>query len=209
MVNIFLKAKHWQLFILMIGIPIGGYIYFLTRFFKIIELQEQQGSMISPEMMIAEMKPFLLVMVIPLFFHFVWLYALGRGVQDFIKPELKLKTGLFTATLFFPLLYTVGAFYLMNDVLNVAIQDLDYEPPLGLVAIVPLNFLSMGCIIYNYYFIAKTLKTAETQAPVRFGDFIGEFFLLIFYIIGIWIIQPKVNALQEPIAGDLLGELHD
>ena len=58
--------------------------------------------------------------------------------------------------------------------------------------IIPLHLFSMFCI---FYLIAKTIKTAELQRKVGFGDFAGEFFLLWFYFIGIWINQPKVNKL--------------
>jgi len=50
-------------------------------------------------------------------------------------------------------------------------------------------------IFYSMYFVAKTIKTAELQRKVGFGDFVGEFFLLWFYFIGVWIVQPKVNKL--------------
>jgi len=66
-----------------------------------------------------------------------------------------------------------------------------------LVIILPLHLFSMFCIFHTIYFVAKTIRTAELQRVVTFGDFAGEFFLLWFYIIGIWIIQPKVNRLNR------------
>ena len=53
----------------------------------------------------------------------------------------------------------------------------------------------MFCMFYMLYFTSKTIKTVELQREVTFGEFIGEFFALWFYIIGIWFIQPKVNKL--------------
>jgi len=55
----------------------------------------------------------------------------------------------------------------------------------------------MYCIFYLMYKAAKTIKTAEVQKPVSFGDFAGEFFLLWFFPIGIWFLQPKINKLAE------------
>ena len=43
------------------------------------------------------------------------------------------------------------------------------------------------------YKAAKTIKTVELQKKVTFSDFAGEFFLLWFSPIGIWILQPKIN----------------
>jgi hypothetical protein len=46
-------------------------------------------------------------------------------------------------------------------------------------------------------YVAKTIKTAELKRKVGLSEFSGEFFLLWFYFIGIWIIQPKINKLVE------------
>lgn len=63
--------------------------------------------------------------------------------------------------------------------------------------IVPLHLFSMFCIFYCLYFVAKTIKTAELQRETAFSDFVGEFFLIWFFPIGIWFIQPRVNQLAE------------
>ena len=47
------------------------------------------------------------------------------------------------------------------------------------------------------YFCSKTIKTVELQKEVFFGEFIGDFFGLWFYPIGIWFIQPKINKLAK------------
>ena len=65
------------------------------------------------------------------------------------------------------------------------------------VIILPLHLFSMFCIFHSAYFVAKTIKIAELQRKVGFSDFLGEFFLLWFYIIGIWVLQPKVNKLYR------------
>ena len=68
----------------------------------------------------------------------------------------------------------------------------------GLVGIiVPLHLFSMFCIFYCLYFVAKTFKTVELQREVSFSDFAGEFFMIWFFLIGIWIVQPKVNKMIE------------
>ena len=48
---------------------------------------------------------------------------------------------------------------------------------------------------------AKALKTVEWQKPVTFSDFAGEFFLIWFFPIGIWIIQPRINKLFDATIG--------
>jgi putative effector of murein hydrolase LrgA (UPF0299 family) len=68
----------------------------------------------------------------------------------------------------------------------------------GLFAfIIPIHLFAMFCIFYSLYFVAKTIKTVELQRAVTFSDFVLEFFLIWFYPIGIWIIQPQINKMIE------------
>jgi len=63
--------------------------------------------------------------------------------------------------------------------------------------IIPIHLFSMFCIFYCMYFIAKEFKSVEVQKPVTFSDFAGEFFLLWFFPVGIWILQPRINKIFQ------------
>ena len=54
------------------------------------------------------------------------------------------------------------------------------------------GFLSM---LFNLHFVSKSLALAEMQRPLSFYDYAGPFFLLWFFPIGIWFIQPRINRL--------------
>jgi hypothetical protein len=43
--------------------------------------------------------------------------------------------------------------------------------------------------------VAKNLVKAETGKRVTFYDYAGPFFLLWFFPIGVWFIQPRINQL--------------
>ena len=213
MVKLFLKAKHWQLFFLMVGVPIIGYVFFVVKLIGAIQAMQIEGAntmpVESPEAIIEMMRPFIFFLTLPMLIHFGWYYSLGKGVQKIVNPLLRIKTGLFTFTTLFPLLYVLVSIWLVDGILENAVLDQDYEPPLGLLVLLPLNLITMASMFYNFYFVARTIKTAELNRVVKFSDYAGEFFLMWFYFIGIWIIQPKVNGLLEYIPGDLLNELHD
>ena len=49
--------------------------------------------------------------------------------------------------------------------------------------------------LYILRTIAKNIKTIELQKEVSFGGYIEEFFLLLFFPIGIWILQPKIRKI--------------
>ena len=55
----------------------------------------------------------------------------------------------------------------------------------------------MYCMFYLLYFVSKSLVLAETDKTATFYDYAGPFFLMWFYPIGIWIIQPRINRLYS------------
>jgi hypothetical protein len=46
-------------------------------------------------------------------------------------------------------------------------------------------------------FVATALGVAETGKSRVFSQIVGTFFLLWFFPVGIWIIQPKINRLYQ------------
>lgn len=189
MIKRFLKAKHWQLFLLIIVIPIVFQIISMLGLFLNLDFQNP-----DPHFMLNYMQIFPLQMIFLMAVLFGWQWSMAVGLQQYIPEEIRLKTVLFKLFLFFP----IGYFFLFIGFFSFSISNLDTAPNfLAFAFIMPLHLFAMFCMLYNMYFIAKTFKTAELQRKVSFSDFAGEFFLIWFYFIGIWIVQPKVNKIIE------------
>ncbi len=201
MTNIFLRAKHWQLFMPMIGIPLLSQIYMYAKIWIIestpvvVESNEGFTQVLEEKFIQFDWYPFILLLFSLLLFG--WLWALGIGLQKWLPAEIKMKTVRFKIFFFIPLVYILFIINSMSGIFtgngNVFFKNLGTI----VAVIVPLHLFSMFCIFHTIYFAAKTIKTVELKRKVGFGDFIGEFFLLWFYFIGIWVIQPKVNNLYK------------
>ena len=48
-------------------------------------------------------------------------------------------------------------------------------------------------------FTAKTLKSNETNEEIDINDYFGDIFLIVFWPIGVWTIQPRLNKIFAPI----------
>jgi len=59
-----------------------------------------------------------------------------------------------------------------------------------------LHFFAMFCLFYDIYFVSQNLAMVETGKEVTFYDYAGRFFLMWFFPIGVWYIQPRVNRLH-------------
>ena len=112
-----------------------------------------------------------------------------------------MKVKKFKIFFFIPIVYMLCFMIFMTFAMDELISN-RREPNVGIIVsmfavIVPLHLFSMFCIFYSLYFVAKTFKTVELQREVKFSDFAGEFFMIWFYPVGIWIIQPRINKFLE------------
>lgn len=74
-------------------------------------------------------------------------------------------------------------------------------PEINLLTVI---FALSGCyilfgILYATTAAAKTIESLEQKRNVPFSDYFLTFILILFSVIGVWIIQPKVNKI-EPLS---------
>lgn len=190
MINRFLTAKHWQLFILMFAIPmVIEMVWIFSMIFHVVQNIQNGGGV---ESMFSFFYFFPVIMIITMGSLLWWFWSIGSGLQPMILEELRPNLAFFKVTVLFPIVYFMLFFgFIFNAITGM-------RPNFYLlILLVPMHFFTIFCMFYNFYFVAKTFKTAELQRKAEFGDYIGEFFLLWFYFIGVWFIQPKVNKMVE------------
>lgn len=182
-----LDLKHWQLFVLII-VPVLLFQVVTTIAF----LEDSDPSFVWPFA--------LMVMTLVVAVFFGWLYALGTTLYDRLPPDNGMRLTRFRVFFFIPLAYMLLLPFLIVR-LSSTYEDYDLVPAL-LAWIVPLHLFAMCCIFYCIYFSAKALKSVLLQRPATFSDFAGEFFLLWFFPVGIWFLQPQINKLFAHSQGD-------
>ncbi len=196
MINKFLNAKHWQLFTLMFGIPIFLQIVAMISMFANIDSNgnpDQTG-------MLNMMKIFPIIMFLYVGLFFGWFWSIGIGLQKYIPTDINMKIKKFKIFFFIPLTYILfllviigTTFYGISSGSN-AVGGIVGKM---LFVVIPMHLFSMFCIFYLLYFVSKTIKTTELKRTVTFSDFIGEFFMIWFFPIGIWFIQPRINKITS------------
>lgn len=203
--TLFLRAKHWQLFIPVIGLPIAIHTLFMFRMAQTLTLQKVP----NPTTILALMQwmPIAIALVSAVLFGWIWSIAIK--LQAFVPPHVQLNTRRFKVLFFIPVAYFalfLGSFFLIIEFFNSLFSlpdpnQFDGQLPnfglfFGLFSLLfPLHLFAIFCIFHSMYFAAKTFKTAELQREVSFNDFAGEFFLIWFFPVGVWILQPKLNQL--------------
>ncbi len=190
MINLFLKAARWKLLLFMFFIP-----FFIIRvIFRTLVNWDAPQNLTQFETF---MSVFLLYLLYVLFMAAIsawyWSVAIGlrKEIPEHIRPSIKI----------FKIAYIVFFSYLTLILLSNIIGffgTFEILFSIGLVLNTLLTPLIIAGYFYTVYFVAKTIKTAERQRTVKFKEFVGEFFLLLIYFIGIGFLQPKINKLANP-----------
>jgi hypothetical protein len=173
----FLTLKHWQLLGLLILIPLIS---------QIILILFMNGTKTA---ILLELYPISTIIFIVLFSF--WLYSIVTNLYKKLPATVTIPLSIFKIILVLPFVFTLFKYihiYLFSNISDVLQIDSEVDV---------LDLLSLFCILYCLYISAKALKTFERQTPMPFGDFVGDFFLILFFPIGIWIIQPRLNKLFD------------
>jgi hypothetical protein len=187
MIERFLRAKHWQVFLVICGFP---YLFQLIL----------MPTMMAGNSFVSSLNLLLIITIVCAFVLFAWLWSIAIGLQSKIPVEVKMNVRKFKMLLLFTLVYllffSIYMASLFNSIGLVRINSV--ETMFGMFWIIlPLHFFCMFCMLYCLYFVAKTFKSVELQREVVFSDFAVEFFLFWFFPIGIWIVQPKINKMIQ------------
>jgi hypothetical protein len=194
--NLFLRAKHWQLFLLTFGIPLLAEIIFMSYIFS--QLITHPNTVTNVSLVFNYFKFFPFIMLLFMGGLLGWQWSVAIGMQKLVPDGVKMKVGKFKIFFFVPVVYLT---LLMIFIFFVFPMDFsnpnDFVPGflIGFAIIMPVHLFSMFCLFYCIYFVSKTLKTVELQKEVVFADFALEFFLVWFFPIGVWILQPKINKI--------------
>ena len=167
--DLFLKAKHWHIFVVLVAIPYA--IGFMT--------------------IGAKQKVFYLGVPLAMTFVFgVTLLAWYRSVASFslsrFKPQYQMNQRFFKVAMLSPLLWVPIAYWLTHDMGEWANA-----------VMIPLHLVAMGCMFYILNFVSKSLVMAETGNPTSPPDYLGTLLMFWMFPIGVWFVQPRVNRLYD------------
>lgn len=187
----FLRAKHWQIFLLLFGI---GYVG------ATIALLVDMVTARTQEELVRVSLPFVFMMMLFMFCFVGWFWSMGSFLSSISRPTLRLRVRFFRFALFYPTVYILIFFATFN-----------VTRPALLALIFPLHFFAMFCLFYDLYFVSKSLALVETGKQVSFYDYAGAFFLLWFFPLGVWFIQPRINRLyaERSSTGAVTGTIAD
>ena len=166
--KILLVLKHWQIFIMMVGTVLLTEIFFLDQIISGLE----------------SFNVFLAILMFAMACYLLWIWSIA------ILVSKKYKVGNVQALLWFKVFYVEILSYFTIGILSrfhLPFTDIGFE-----VMHLPTILFLLFCI----FCAARIMRSAEFGSD-RLSECFGDFFLLWFYPIGIWIIQPRLNKLMK------------
>ncbi len=180
--RLFLKIKHWQLFILFIG------IFIIT----------QVGLNFMPINRKLLLQLFNLPIILPVMIVLLlWLYVVGVNLYKTLPTNVKMNFTLFKIALLGSLLCTFFIGFFFIKLINSPIAENTPSHFSFFLSIIPFHLLSSLCILYCIYFNAKALKSVELKGEANLNEYIAEIILFAILGVGLWIIQPRINKIFE------------
>ena len=181
--SLFIRAKHWQLFLLFAIFFIVGTGALLVTIVS------------SPERALGRPWPFFAAMELLALSLAAWQWSVGDFLNSTVPLPFRMKPTLFRVTVLFVPLYL--------PVFIVFLENLNHWRSAALILlsfaiIIPMHLFAFCCQIYSWYFVSKAIVLAENPRPVSFTDYVGYFFAVWLFPVGVWIIQPRINRLYKP-----------
>lgn len=196
-----LSLKHWQLFLITFGIPFALYlVFFATMFATMMSQVGAPQSPAFPATMIAGGIIIGIAWLIAIVSSVTWNFNVATGLFKKLPPGTTLKIKRYYFAFFFPMIYVITIILLcLLFFVTVDKSEMQSNQPPAFVfwifLIIPLHFFAAACVFYTMYFIAKCLKSVELQREAQIGEYVGEFVLTWFFMIGVWFIQPRINQI--------------
>jgi len=122
------------------------------------------------------------------FLYFGWIFSIGYSANNKLTEELRTSATAFKLGL----LYAAAYMLVFLSIFGPYGANSSTE---GFTMILPFHLLAMIGIFYGIWFAARQLATLREDREVKFSEFSGPFFLIWFFPIGIWFVQPLVNQL--------------
>ncbi len=184
----FLTLKHWQLIALFAILPV--FIEFVLLTFLLFAKNRAIMYYAFPLLTI-----FFLIIL------FCWYYSLGVNLHKKLPAGVKMNVLKFKILLFIPVLYT----FLFTIIVASFTSNFTtfFKPNAGnFLKVLPMHIIAIYCFVYCMSFIGKALKSVEIKRNAMYDDYWALFFLIWFFPVGIWIIQPRINKIFRNNAGN-------
>lgn len=166
----FLIAKHWQIFLLVAGMPIISDLFF----------DKTNSNEFSFNSMIT---------IISCIFFFAWLWSIESVIGRLVIKINPIRSRQFR------FIYFTVTLYIAISLMLLFFTGMFLDNIYWLI----IHFICIIFLLAIFYQCAKLIKHVELTREPQFSEVFTYFVFIWFFPIGIWVIQPKLNKIIKDI----------
>lgn len=176
--KIFLEWKAWQIFLLIVIFPFATQSLIMKAFIN--------SADVAPGLLVNVMP---LIMLIFIGIYLLWFWSLGTELNKIVPEGIRLKASRFKFGIKFCAIYIVAfqMFFIATANGN------SFGVLMSIILI--LHIVAIYFMFYSIYFISKNLVAFENHENDKSASSKGTFFLMWFFPLGIWFVQPRINKM--------------
>ena len=170
--------KHWQLFVV-----------FLFYAMIALVIVEHQVDFTNPR---TESLSLVLALAIPFAVGaYLWIWSIGHISNKCCPDELRRSDRLFNLVFPLAIIYLLIALFVWPSLFGTD------QPAPVLWVILPAHYICTLLVFYGLAQSAMRLRTVEQRQRVGFWRALGTLFLIWYFPIGVWFIQPRLRDVIE------------
>lgn len=179
-----LKLKHWQIFLLVVGIPL--LVQLVQNIFIVIGGWQRQGPFFALSGILLGFS---------LLIYYLWLGEVGRKFSEDQLPG-SMNAGSFRLSFWISCISSVFLFiYFWYYDYTISRFPEGGVIPITLIGIIV--FVALFSLFYCLSFVAKAIVQRERNHKITSAEYFSEFIMAVTFPIGIWFLQPRINRLAE------------
>ena len=139
----------------------------------------------------------ILINILGTLLYCAWIYASCTKLSTLLPPDTPLTTNRIKVLLLLPVVSTLWG--PLAGLLGIVSTGVDWFYWLSIT----LRIASLCAILYSIFYMARMLKTVEYERPLSGGECVDDFLRILFFPIGIWNIQPRLNDAARMVREDM------
>lgn len=118
--------------------------------------------------------------------YMIWYFAIGLELSEHLPRKVELPKTLFI----------INGFVLILSMVTLIMYFDGFFESNGILGFIWVGYL-MYAMFQFFFYPGKALKSIKLNKEAGIGEYIGYCFLMTFWPIGIWLIQPKLNEIAD------------
>ncbi len=182
----FLKIKNWQLFGLILLLPLFLHFLFFEQF-------GSKNNLITGNVIFYPTSLIIIVFLLQL-----WLFSIGMTLNEYIPKEIRRRKLCYYVITLYPAIFLLIS---LPATLYLELKNLGGVNPNPFIFMIFLLFagFALFSLLFGLQLVARGIKSYELQRIARFRDYWKEFLYLLIFPIGFLLIQPRINAINRSI----------